>query len=58
MELALPNTMLTSIPDRGQKPVACPHCRRESTSGTHNGCHECGRVKHTNGRRQRKEGED
>jgi hypothetical protein len=29
----------------------CPHCRKDTESGTHNGCYECGRVKHTsNGR--------
>lgn len=25
----------------------CPHCNKDSTQGTHGGCHECGRVKYT-----------
>lgn len=29
----------------------CIHCKKMTESGTHNGCGECGRVKHTpNGR--------
>lgn len=33
--------------------TTCPHCRKPSDSGTHNGCYECGRVKHTyDGRRK------
>ena len=39
----------------GHKPdsrTKCPHCRKDSTHGTHCGCHDCGRVKTTpNGRR-------
>lgn len=33
----------------------CPHCKGETESGTHNGCGQCGKVKHTNGKRVRKE---
>jgi len=30
----------------------CPHCNKDTHAGTHNGCVECGRVKHTaNGRK-------
>jgi len=25
----------------------CPHCKGTTQSGTHNGCAQCGRVKHT-----------
>lgn len=25
----------------------CPHCRKDTGSGTHNGCYECRKVKHT-----------
>lgn len=32
----------------------CGHCRKDTESGTHNGCVECGRVKHTvNGKREK-----
>lgn len=34
----------------------CPHCRQDSESGTHNGCSNCGKVKHTsNGRMMQQE---
>ena len=40
---------------RGLSPdtrTRCPHCRHDTESGTHNGCADCGMVKHTlNGRR-------
>lgn len=30
----------------------CPHCRKKSETGTHGGCHDCGKVKHNfDGRR-------
>ena len=33
----------------------CPHCKAETTHGTHMGCHQCGKVKTaTNGRFIRK----
>ena len=33
------------------KGTSCPHCRQTTLSGTHNGCYNCGKVKHsTNGK--------
>lgn len=27
----------------------CPHCKGTTESGTHNGCANCGKVKHNQG---------
>lgn len=43
----MPNTILDMgkrYPQTGPEPLKCPHCKSLATRGTHQGCHNCGRV--------------